>query len=389
MVVPAAEQRTWNDVVDEMQTILDKAYELYRTGDQNAAKAQVDIAYFGHYEKLGFEKTVMSYISGDRAAAVEYQFSAAKKAMADHAPDVDVRDSLDTLASMLREDANRLDGTQENATAIFLASLLIILREGFEAILVVGAIIAYLIKSGNKDKVRAVYWGALAAGASSVLLAFLLDSLPGLTGASQEIIEGATMLLAAAMLIYVSNWLLSKAESQAWSRYIRSRADTSLSKGSLMSLATVAFLAVFREGAEIILFYQALLGRSEAHLDMVGLGVGLGAILLVIIYVLIRVLSLTLPLKPFFLATSILLAVLAFSFVGTGVKELQEGNVIPVSPVPRFPSADLLGVYPTIETLTAQALVLTLLITTALIAYRRGRRSGQVAGEAASMAERS
>lgn len=374
-----AERRTWNDVADEMEAVLDAAYEVYRAGDREAAKATVDRAYFGSYEKLGFEKTVMSHVSGNRAAAVEYRFSAVKRAMTDGAPNVEVRDALDALAVMLHEDADRLDGTPENAVAILLGSLAIIIREGFEAILVVGAIIAYLIKSGHRDKVRAVYGGALAALVASVVLAVLLENLPALTGAGQEIIEGTTMLVAAAMLFYVTNWMLSKAESRAWTGYIRARTDVSLSRGSVLSLAFVAFLAVFREGAETILFYQALLGRTTSHLDMVWLGLGIGLILLVIVYVLIRALGLRLPLTQFFLGTSILLAVMVFVFVGGGIKELQEGDVVPVSPVPGFPSVDLLGIYPTIQTVSAQAAVLVLLLATAGLAYRRGRRAAEPA----------
>lgn len=373
--VAQAAHDTWGDVVDDMEAVLDGSYDTYVGGDARAAKDQVDEAYFGYYELLGFEKTVMAYVSGARASAVEYEFALTKKAMLAGDPDDEVREHLDTLIGMLREDAVALDGEEENATSTFLASLLIILREGAEAIIVVAAILAYLVKSGNRDKVRTVYAGVGLALAASVLLAVAVNALTGLAGANQEIIEGATILVAVAMLIYVSSWILSKSSAQAWERYIAGKTQDSLSRGSLMSLAFVAFLAVFREGAETILFYQALLARGQTHMGAIWAGLGVGVVLLVVVYLLIRYLSIKIPLRPFFLATSLLLALMAFSFVGSGVKEFQEGNVLSVTPVSGVPSIDLLGVYPTAETLTAQAVVLALLIALFAAEFRRAGRA--------------
>jgi high-affinity iron transporter len=278
---------------------------------------------------------------------------------------------------MLREDADTLDGTQESGIGALLASLLIILREGFEAILVVGAIVAYLVKSGNKDKVAAVYWGSLTALGASVVLAVLLTRLTQLSGANQEIIEGATMLVAAALLVYVGNWILSKADVRAWSSYIDSKTEKSLTTGSVLSLAFVAFLAVFREGAETILFYQALLAQTDGQAGMIWLGLGIGAALLVVVYLLIRLLSIKLPQRPFFIGTGVLLSVMALSFVGTGIKELQEGNVVSVTPVPGVGSIDLLGIYPTWETLVPQIVTLVLLVVLFVVQFSRPRRRAQ------------
>ena len=379
-----AAPKTWNDVVDEMEAVLNKSYDIYVAGDANAAKAQVDVAYFSYYEKLGFERTVMSHISGDRTAKVEYQFSFTKKAISAGDPKNEVRASLDTLISLLREDANKLDGKKESAVGVLLASLLIITREGFEAILIVGAIIAYLVKSGNKKKTGAVYWGSLIALGTSVLMAVILNRLTGLSGANQEIIEGVTMLIAVVVLFYVSNWMVSKSESAVWTNYIEGKVQSSVTKGSLLSLAFAAFLAVFREGAETILFYQALLANTKTYINMVWVGLGIGCVALVAIYVLIRVLSIKLPLKPFFLGTSILLFIMSISFVGSGIKELQEGNIVSVTSVPGISSVDLLGIYPTLETLIPQILLLVLTVGIFIIQLRKRQKahtSGTTAGK--------
>lgn len=365
---------SWNAMVDEMQDAINESYDIYLSGDVSAAKTQVDVAYYGYYEKFGFEKTVMAYISGARAAKVEYQFSLVKKAMTNRASKEEVRAGLDALIEYLRADANQLDGKEESALGVFLSSLLIIVREGFEAIIIVGAIIAYLVKSGNQNSTRAVYWGSLIALGLSVGMAWLLNRLAGAaTGQNQEIIEGVTMLVAVGVLFYVSNWMVSKAEVGAWSNYIEGRVQRGINRGSMFSLASAAFLAVFREGAETILFYQALLANTQTYINMVWLGLGIGCFALVIIYILIRVLSMKLPLKPFFLGTSILLFIMSITFTGSGIKELQEGNVIGVTPVAWIGSVDILGIYPTLETLIPQLVLLAVTVGTFVIQIRRNR----------------
>ncbi|MDR1786267.1 MAG: FTR1 family iron permease [Spirochaetaceae bacterium] len=366
---------SWGDMASEMGAVIDDAFGIYAAGNIEGAKKRVDDAYYGYYEKYGFEKTVMAYISGSRAAQVEYQFSAAKKLMTAGAPQGEVRAALDDLARFLAEDAARLDGKGESALGVFLGSLVIITREGFEAILIVGAIVAYLLKGGNKKSVPPVYWGSLAALVLSVVMAFVLNAIAGTaTGQGQEILEGVTMLVAVGVLFYVSNWMVSKAESAAWAGYIESKVSASVTRGSVFSLAFAAFLAVFREGAETILFYQALLAQTQSHVGMIWLGLGVGAALLVVIYILIRALSIRLPLKPFFLGTSILLFVMSVTFVGNGIKELQEGNLIGVTPVAGVGSVDILGIYPTLETLIPQGILLAVTIVTFVWQLRRGKK---------------
>jgi high-affinity iron transporter len=142
----------------------------------------------------------------------------------------------------------------------------------------------------------------------------------------------------------------------------------------MFSLAFAAFLAVFREGAETIIFYQALLAGNQGYVNMIWLGLGIGAVALVIIYILIRVLSLRLPIKPFFLGTSILLFVMSVAFTGSGIKELQEGNVISVTMLPFNFTVDILGIYPTVETLIPQIVFLALTVFIFVFQVRKNRR---------------
>jgi high-affinity iron transporter len=378
---PMASTRSWTKTADEMTAVLDKAYAVYLTGDAKGAKEQVDVAYFQYYEKLGFEKTVMTRISGERASKVEYQFSSAKKAITKGTSNTEVKESLTTLATFIKEDAVQLDSKTENALGVFLGSLLIIVREGFEAILIVGAIIAYLLKSGNKKSTKSVYWGSLIALVFSVVMAWILNAITSnASGQNQEIIEGLTMLVAVVVLFYVSNWMVSKAEAEAWSGYIEGKVQNSLAKGSVFSLAFAAFLAVFREGAETILFYQALIAGNRTYLNMIWLGLGIGSVLLVIIYILIRVLSLRLPLKPFFLGTSVLLFVMSIAFTGSGIKELQEGNIIGATMLPFDFTVDILGIYPTLETLIPQFILLVITVITFLLNLKPWRFKKKIQG---------
>jgi high-affinity iron transporter len=373
---PVASTRNWTKTADEMAAVLSRAYDMYAAGDSKGAKDQVDVAYFQYYEKVGFEKTVMSRISGERASTVEYQFSTVKKLITRGDPQPEVKKGLDTLTNYLKEDAAQLDSRVESAVGVFLGSLLIIVREGFEAILIVGAIIAYLLKSGNKKSTPPVYWGSLIALVLSVAMAWVLNALTSTaSGRNQEIIEGGTMLLAVLVLFYVSNWMVSKAEAEAWSGYIEGKVKASITRGSMFSLAFAAFLAVFREGAETILFYQALLAGNQNYINMIWVGLAVGAVLLVIIYMLIRFLSIKLPLKPFFLGTSILLFAMSVAFTGSGIKELQEGNVIPVTMLPfNFITVDILGIYPTLETLIPQIILLGITIAAFVIQLRRNAK---------------
>jgi high-affinity iron transporter len=370
-----SEFATWEEAATEMELVLEDSYALLLAGDGVAAKEKVDVAYYGYYEKLGFERAVMSYISGDRATRVEYLFSEAKKAML-AGDEAHSRSALDELITLLHEDAARLDGKQESPVSVFGASFLIIAREGFEAILIVGALIAYLAKSGNKDKVRVIYLGSLIALAASVVMAFILNALSGAaTGAQQEVVEGVTMLIAVAVLFYVSVWMISKADTSAWDSYIQGKVSSSLKRGSVFALAFAAFLAVFREGAEVILFYGALIAETATYPSMIWVGLGVGCVALVGIYLLIRFVGLRLPLKPFFVGTSILMFIMSISFIGSGIKELQEGNVVSVTPIKGISSVDLLGIYPTIETLIPQILLLLLAVGAVVFQMRRWKRT--------------
>ena len=244
----------------------------------------------------------------------------------------------------------------------FIESFVIIVREGFEAILVLGAVVAFLIKTGNRARLRDIWWGAGVGIAASAILAVLLKTILAYVPASQDTIEGVTMLIAVVVLFSVSYWLLSKVEAAKWQKFIRDKVNAALSHGGIFALAFVAFLAVFREGAETALFYQAIFTRAGSHLMPVSLGLLAGGGTLAVIFTLFWAFGLRIPLRPFFAVTSALLYYMALVFAGTGIKELQEANILPRTLIPGFPHVELIGLYPTVETLMAQGVLIVLLL---------------------------
>jgi high-affinity iron transporter len=243
----------------------------------------------------------------------------------------------------------------------FLQSFLIILREGFEAILVVGAVVAFLLKTGHHDRLRSIWWGTalgvLASAVTAIILATVLRALP----ASSEIIEGATLLVAVGVLFSVSYWLISKVEAAKWQQFIKEKVTTALAQGGGTALAFVAFLAVYREGAETALFYQALFSEGS-HLALpLSLGIVIGGAALAVIFTLFYRFGVRIPLRPFFTVTSALLYYMAFVFAGKGIRELQEGGAVPITIIHGFPTIEAMGIFNSVETLLAQCILLGLL----------------------------
>jgi high-affinity iron transporter len=183
--------------------------------------------------------------------------------------------------------------------------------------------------------------------------------------------EGGTMLLAAAVLFYVSYWLLSKVEAAKWNAFVRGKMQSALASGSGFALAAVAFLAVYREGFETILFYKALFNSAgpAGTVSVLG-GIAAGSVGLVAVYIAINRLGLRVAMKPFFTVTGAMLYYMAFAFAGKGVAELQGSGLVPLTVIEGAPRVPFLGIYPTLESLLVQGLLLLLAVIAAAWALR-------------------
>ena len=412
----------YNDMAKAIGGVAYHALELYEAGETDEAYEFAKATYWGYYETSGFERNTMNYISGSRVSEVELAFTTLRKAVKKDMGSDAVKTAADDLMTLIETDAKILspEGAVANvggsgetsgdvstgtsigsSVAVFLGAFFIILREGLEAILIVGAIIAYLIKTGNEKSVRPVYIGSVLGVVCSFIMAGILNWLISRSAEyhmSQEVIEGIAALTAVVVLIWVSNWMLSKSETEAWTNYIKKQAAVNTGKGSLVALAFTAWLAVFREGAEVILFYQPMLAEDKPQ--MVWAGFLTGCAVLVVVYLLIRYMSIKLPLKPFFMGTSILMAAMSICFLGSGIKELIEGavfeeiEVIDLSWVSSSPSwlswipyndvLDVLGIYPLLGTIIPQLILLVITIITFVLHIRKTKREAAEREEANS-----
>lgn len=386
--------RTWSDVAGEMTVILDQAYEAAAAGKGDEGATLVNNAYYQYYEKLGFEKNVMNAISGDRVSQVEYQFKMTRKTMRDGGSDKEIKQLVDDLKSWLVKDAAVLDsgasGNVNGFTKLVTSSagqaFLILIREGLEALLVVAAVIAYLVKSGNKRFAKWIYLGVVAGLAGSGLVAVLFTFLFGGSGPVQEISEGVCALIATLMLLWTSNWMLNKSSVEAWNNYIRNKTEAAvagaqskvesgqgLGLGMIASLAMLSFLAVFREGAETVIFYESIYSMSQ---DAHGMWVGglAAAAVLIVIFLILRFTSVKIPIGPFFLVTSIVMAALVVIFAGGGIHALIEGDLIEGTYLSSVPTNDWIGLYPYVETITAQVIAAIAVVALFVVGFIKKHR---------------
>jgi len=351
------------EVLAEVNQRLDSVLTLAAAGQSEAASAEAFEAY------LTFEQVEsgLRAIDPSLASQLEAGFATLRGRAGGGATSAELDVLHGELVSGLAR-AERILGTPMTPSELFVQSFVILLREGLEAILLIGALIAFLMKTGNARRRRDIHIGVGAAVVVSLLTAVAFETIFRFSPASQEVLEGITMLVATVALFYVSYWLLSKMEVAKWNRFVKGKVQDALVSGSMFALPSVAFLAVYREGVETVLFYKALLvaGPASGAVWPVLLGISAASVVLAVVYVLINRFGVKLPLKPFFGVTSAFLYYMAFVFLGKGIAELQGGGVVPITVVPWAPQIERLGIYRTVESLTAQG-ILVLLFVGALI----------------------
>ena len=267
------------------------------------------------------------------------------------------------MQTLLTEAASALDSSNDPLST-FIGALTILLREGLEALLVVVAMIAFLRKAERTDVLRYVHAGWIAALASGGLTWAVATYLVDLSGASREMTEGFSAIFAAVVLLAVGIWMHQKSLAGRWQAYVKQKLSAALSKKSAMMLFLLSFVTVYREVFETVLFYAALWTPDNGVYLLAGLGLGV-AILGAIGFMLLRS-SARLPISQFFAFSSALVAVLAVVLMGKGVAALQKVGYLDMTPIP-LPRIDVLGLYPSMQTVLAQLLILIIIVTS--IAY--------------------
>ena len=362
------EGKDFTPIVQNIKDKMAKVLQLYESGKVDDAIDESGNIYFDEYEESGMENIVGAkdtQLKLDTEASFN-KISALMRAGASKEQIVAAQNKLfDQLTQSI-------ELTKKSSNwDLFLYAFIIILREGFEALIIVAAVIALLIKSGNSKHLNIVYSALGVAVVLSIATAYGLNYIFGSENAGQtrEVMEGAVMLIAVVLLFYVGFWLLSNASSKKWSAYIQGQISNSLSSGDSKMLWWTVFLAVYREGAETVLFYLALLfdAKSPAAISMVAAGFVAGLAALIIVYIVIKKFSLKIAIKPFFIATSVIIFYMSVVFVGKGVMELVEGKVFVPTVIDGLPTITWIGFYPYVQSLVPQAVMIVLLIAGILI----------------------
>ncbi|MFK3619973.1 FTR1 family protein [Pasteurella multocida] len=349
----------WQNVTNEINQRIQQAMNLYQQGEQKKAMLAVQDTYFDVFESSGMENKIGARDSNMKAELEGY-FTRLVSLIKANASSDQLQQQANQLAQGLSKSVEMLQGGKQSHWSMFLYSLLIILREGLEALLIVAAIVTYLIKNQHQDKLPVIRQSVYVALIASLITAVIFQFVFANAGASRELLEGFTMMIAVVMLFMMSYWLLSKVEAQNWQRYLEGKLSSALTTGSLIGLWLTSFLAVYREGAETVLFYYALVADATSAVSYLYLFAGLvvGIVILTICYLIMRYTVVKLPLKPFFMFTGTFMYLMAFVFAGKSVLELIEGKLFEPTLIVGAPEISWLGIYPYLETLIPQVILL-------------------------------
>ena len=339
-------------------------------GDRAEAKRLALSAYLNGFEPV---EGVLATRDGGLMVEVEEAMGGFRTAIARGESEAELRRRLAVTEALLDRAEAALAPEAESQVATFVGAFAILLREGLEALLVVIAMIAFLRKAERPEALPYVHagWAAalVAGGATWAVATFAI----GISGASRELTEGFGSLLAAVILLSVGIWMHGKSQAAEWRRYIQEKMQGALSRGSAWFLFGLAFIVVYREVFETILFYAALWTADNGATIAAGALTGL-ALLALIAWVMLRF-SQTLPITLFFRYSAILIAILAVVLAGKGVGALQEAGLIGVTPLAGFPRLAMIGLFPTAEAIGAQVLTLVAV----LVGFRSAARPGRAA----------
>lgn len=363
---PSVLDVTDNAALDTSIAMLEVSLQHAKAGDYKAAYKAALSAYLDGFElaepslviidkklKLEIENEMISFRESSKVGNVEKMV------------EVQV-----TLVELLNKAKSLIGSNEMSSAAAFLGSFIILLREGVEAILVLAAIMAALIKTGRREAVKYIHAGWVSAVVLGIATWWVAENLITISGASREVTEGVAALFAAVILLYVGFWLHNASTSKRWKKFVEHKIDSAMENSTLWILATVSFVAVYREMFETVLFYQAMWVQIDSGDVQQGflLGILVAVVLLLILAFAILRLGTRLPIKQFFQINAVLLFLLAVVFTGQGISALQEAGAVATNVI-SFPRVEMLGIYPTMQSLSLQLFVL--LIGVGLLSYHR------------------
>jgi len=361
------------DQLAATRNLVREAAALYASGEKEKAYQKAVDAYIDGYE-LAEPAIFAKDTSFGRS--LEGLFTQYRNAMKQGVGPDEIEKQRGEIEARL-DRATEILASSDDYSGIyfFLNAALIIVREGLEATLVLAAILAMLKVMGATDAVRYIHMGWILALLAGGLTWLATQTVLTFSGQNRESMEGFISVFAAVALFYVGYWLHTKSEAKKWQAFIRGKVENVVSGKKLLGLVGISFFAVYREAFEVVLFYQALWLQNENghHLILSGFIAGL-ALLVVLTFGILK-LGLNVPLKYFFGATGTLLYIVAFIFAGNGIKELQAAGWVSTTPLKFPPQAPLLGIYPTVETVAAQALMLGAFVATSIWMAQERKRA--------------
>ena len=357
--------RTHPEAVTEMRAgSLTVAHEklqasvtAYAAGDRDAAKKLALSAYLDGLEPV---EPALAARDATLMGRIEVEMGNLRAAIGRGEPVAAIKDQVAVLDSLFSDAEEVLSPDAASTASTFIGAFTILLREGLEALLIVVAMIAFLRKADRGEMVRHVHSGwvvaLIAGGITWAIATFFI----GVSGASRELTEGFGSLFAAVVLLSVGIWMHGKSQAGEWQRYITETLGKALSRSSAWFLFGLAFIVVYREVFETILFYAALTAQGSGAVILVGAASAL-ALLGLIAWVMLRF-SAKLPVSEFFKYSSALIAVLAVVLAGKGVAALQEAGMIDIAPLVQIPRIPVLGLFPTWESVGAQLLTIAIVM---------------------------
>ena len=352
---------------------LRESVELYKQGNKEKAYQKAVDAYIDGYDLAEPALFAKDMTFGRN---LETQFTEFRNAIKQGVSPDEIQKRHDDMEVKL-DQAEQILTRQDNVSDYytFINSALIILREGLEATLILAAILAMLKVMGAAHAVRYIHLGWILALVMGGLTWLATQTVLTLSGQHRESMEGFISLFAAVALFYVGYWLHTRSETKKWQAFIQDKVKSSLSSKSIFGLMGISFFAVYREAFEVVLFYQALWLQNENSHHAVLWGFFAGLATLIVLTLVILRLGLRVPLKYFFGVTGTLLYIVAFIFAGVGIKELQAAGWVPTTPIDFPLQVPILGIYPTVQTLTAQAIMLCAFVLTSLKMAKESRKS--------------
>ena len=353
----------YKSVASEISQATNKLLQNYGDVATKASIDELQAIYLDTFEATGMENKVGA-IDTSLKLKIESYFTKGVALIKSSAPKDELKKCFDELNELVAIAAEKTSSS--TPWVLFLSSFSILLREGLEALIIIVAIVSFLIQSGNKKRLNLVYSAIFSGVFLSFVTAFVIYyAFRSVAGQFRELLEGVTFLIAVFLLLYVAFWMLHKASDQKWTTSLKTKASGAISSGESKALWISVFLAVFREGAECVLFYQALLFDANTSADFGAIfgGLGVAFATLIVLYFALKTGAIKIPVKLFFSATSYVIFVLCVIFTGKGIAELIEGKIFtPTFTGIKFGQIPDLGIYPYYETIIPQILVCATII---------------------------